>query len=88
MLIKILEQNIYTQTIYQDLEDNNCEGKERLIIELTISITILIEPATSITISLKRKNQGSIILAHNLVFHTRTKHKNIQHHYICNEIAI
>ncbi len=33
-------------------------------------------------LSLKRDNQGSIALAHNQVFHTRTKHIDIQHYYI------
>lgn len=36
---------------------------------------------------LKGDNQGSIALAHNLVFHARTKHIDIQHHYIRDEVA-
>ena len=63
-LIKISEQNTCTQAIHQDLDpDNTCGGKE--------------EPATNITIPLKGDNQGSIALAHNPVFHTRTKHIDI-----------
>lgn len=73
-LIKISEQNTYAQAIHQDLDpDNTCGGKE--------------EQATSITIPLKGDNQGSIALAHNPVFHARTKHIDIQHHYIHDEIA-
>ncbi len=37
--------------------------------------------------SLKGDNQGSIALAHNPVFHARTKHIDIQHHYIHDEVA-
>lgn len=39
------------------------------------------------TIPLKEDNQGSIELAHNLVFHSRTKHIDIQHHNIRDEVA-
>ena len=38
-------------------------------------------------IPLKDDNQGSIALAHNPVFYSRTKHIDIQHHYICDEVA-
>ncbi len=38
------------------------------------------------TIFLKGDNQGSFALAHNQVFHARTKHINIQHHYIPDEV--
>ena len=41
----------------------------------------------SIVIPLKGDNQGSIALAHNPVFHSRTKHIDIQHHYIRDEVA-
>lgn len=36
--------------------------------------------------SLKSNNQGSIALAYNLVFHSKTKYINIQQHYICNKV--
>ncbi len=36
---------------------------------------------------LKGDNQGSIALAHNPVFHARTKHIDIQHHYIHDKVA-
>lgn len=45
------------------------------------------QPALSRAIPLKGDNQGSISLAHNPVFHVRTKHIDIQHHYIRDEIA-
>lgn len=86
-LIKISEQNTCAQAIYQDLEDNGCGGEEGPTTEPAKCITIPTEPATSITIPLKGDNQGSIALAHNPVFHARTKHIDIQHHYICDEIA-
>lgn len=41
-----------------------------------------------IAILLKSDNQRSIALAHNHVFYLRTKHINIQHHYICDEVAL
>lgn len=39
------------------------------------------------TVSLKGDNQGSLALAYNPVFHARTKHIDIQHHYIRDEVA-
>ncbi len=41
-----------------------------------------------IVIPLKGDNQGSITLAHNPIFHSRTKHIDIQHHYIRDEVAL
>ena len=38
-------------------------------------------------IPLKGDNQGSIALRYNPVFHARTKHIDIQHHYIRDEVA-
>ncbi len=38
-------------------------------------------------LSPKGDNQGSITLAHNSVFHARTKHIDIQHYYIRDEVA-
>lgn len=43
--------------------------------------------STDPSISLKGDNQGSIALAHNPVYHARTKHIDIQHHYIRDEVA-
>ena len=40
-----------------------------------------------IPITMKGDNQSSISLANNSVLHTRTKHIDIQHHYICDELA-
>ena len=38
-------------------------------------------------INMRGDNQGSIALAYNLVFHARTKHIDIQHHYIRDEVS-
>ncbi len=38
------------------------------------------------TVSLKSDNQGSLALAHTPVFHARTKHIDIHHHYIRDEV--
>ena len=46
-----------------------------------------IESEGQIVIPLKGDNQGSIALAHNPVFYSRTKHIDIQHHYIRDEVA-
>lgn len=70
-LIKISEQNTCAQAIHQDL-DTACGGGR-------------VSPP-SITIPLKGDNQGSI-LAHNPVFHSRTKHIDIQPRYLCEEVA-
>lgn len=40
-----------------------------------------------IVIPLKRDNQGSIAVSHSPVFYSRTKQIDIQHHYICDEVA-
>lgn len=72
-LIKISEQNTSSQAIHQDL-DTACGGGGR-------------ESPPNITIPLKGDNQGSIALAHNPVFHSRTKDIDIQHHYIRDEVA-
>lgn len=42
---------------------------------------------SNIVILLKGDNQGSIELAHNPVFHSRTNHTDIQYHYIRDEVA-
>ncbi len=39
------------------------------------------------TILLRGNNQGFIALAHNPVFHSQTKHIDIQHHYKRDEVA-
>ncbi len=41
-----------------------------------------------IVIPLKSDDQRSIALAHNPIFHSRTKHIDIQHHYIRDEVAL
>lgn len=77
-VIKISERNTCAQAIHQDLDrDNACGGEEKPTTE----------PATSITIPPKGDNQGSIAFGHNPVFHARTKHIDIQHHYIRDEVA-
>lgn len=57
-----------------------------------ISNAALTDPSISASrdpfISLKGDNQGSIALTHNPVYHTRTKHFDIQYYYICDEVAI
>lgn len=40
----------------------------------------------NIVIPLKGDNQGSITLAHNQIFYSKTKHIDIQHYYIYNEV--
>lgn len=45
------------------------------------------ENSTITTISLKNDNQSFIALAHNSVFYSKTKHINIQHHYIWDDVS-
>lgn len=77
-LIKVSEYNTSVYAIQEDLafeyggEDKLVEGKKQ---------------TPQIAISLKSDNQGSIALVHNPVFHLRTKHIDIKHHYIRNEVA-
>ena len=40
------------------------------------------------TVSFKGDNQGFFALAHNPVFHTSTKHIDIQYHYIWEEVEV
>lgn len=44
-------------------------------------------PSHGDAVNMKGDNQGSIALAHNPVFHARTKHIDIQHHYIRDEVS-
>lgn len=76
-LIKVLQDNTYVHPLYQDLDDER-KGENKLA---------RIPEATPIVIPLKSDNQGSIALAHNPVFHSRTKHIDIQHHYIRDEVG-
>lgn len=45
------------------------------------------EKETPIIISLKDNNQRLFALVHNLVFHLKMKHIDIQYHYIRNKAA-
>lgn len=69
--IKISDSNSSAMAIQAD-QDAACGGEK------------LVAPDS---IPLKGDNQGSIALAHNPVFHARTKHIDIQHHYIRDEVA-
>lgn len=80
-LIKVLEQNTSAQAIQADLSierGGEAESSEKGIEH---------GGEVKIVIPLKGDNQGSIALAHNPVFHSRTKHIDIQHHYIRDEVA-
>lgn len=90
-LIKVSERNTSVSQIHQDLGivrggggsssesgDNGKGGDQALESGDT---------KRQIVIPLKGDNQGSIPLAHNPVFHPRTKHIDIQHHYMRDEVA-
>lgn len=72
-LIKVSKHNTSVQAIQDDLVI--ARGGAKLTKEGK-------RPTAPIVIPLKGDNQGSIALAHNLVFHSRTKHIDIQHHYM------
>lgn len=89
-LLKVSESNTSAHAIQNDL-DIACGGGEIVIplkdnnaIENDFDIAC---GGGEIVIPLKGDNQGSIALAHNPVFHSRTKHIDIQHHYIRDEVA-
>lgn len=83
-LIKVSQSNTCVQNIQRDL--NIARGGEELNVEGSNVGNIDCKEQQMI-IPLKGNNQGSIALAHNPVFHSRTKHIDIQHHYIRDEIA-
>ena len=76
-LIKVSGGNTCAQAIQQD----------RVIARGGGSESGVSDGVGDIVIPLKGDNQGSIALAHNPVFHSRTKHIDIQHHYIRDEVA-
>ena len=71
-LIKVSEKNTNVHQIHQDL-DIGREGED--------------ESEASIFIPLKGNNQGSIALAHYLVFYSKINYINIQYYYIWNEMV-
>lgn len=96
-LIKVSKQNTCVSAIHQDLDVERggrseltkasilaAPGPEVAAPGLEVAAP---GPARPIVIPLKSDNQGSIALTHNSVFHSRTKHINIQHHYIRDEVA-
>lgn len=68
--------------IQQDL-DIVYGGKSKL----EIGEEVIFNKGKPIVILLKINNQSSIALAYNPVFYSETKHIDIQHHYICDEVA-
>ncbi len=71
-LIKVSQNNTCAQSIYENL-DIARRGEETNVGEMIIP--------------LKGDNQGSIALAYNPVFHSKTKHIDIQHHYIRDKVV-
>ena len=73
--IKVVEES----TVAAEIKANLREQEEEIVVT---------KPSKEhVPISLKGDNQGSIALAHNHVYHARTKHIDIQHHYIRDEVA-
>lgn len=73
--IKIVEKSTGAAEIKANLQDQEEE--------VVVTMPLKEHPP----ISLKGDNQRSIALAHNPVYHARTKHIDIQHHYICDKVA-
>lgn len=82
-LIKVSQSNTCVQNIQWDL--NIARGGEESNVESSNVGNIDCKEQQMI-IPLKGDNKGSIALAHNPVFHSRTKHIDIQLHYIRDEI--
>ena len=72
-LIKVFEQNSSAHAIQDSLDD--------------LDTTNWGGGEEEIVIQLKGENQGSIVLALNLIFYSRTKHIDIQHYYIRDKVA-
>lgn len=82
-LIKVSKNNTCVHAIHQDL-DNERERGNKLARSYERAGS---SEATPIVIPLKGDNQGLIAMAHNPVFHSKTKHTDIQHHYIRDEVG-
>ena len=85
--IKIAERSTGAAEIKANLRDQEKERRDSLFNATPSNTTAPLTDVTKRSISLKGKNQGSIALAHNPVYHARTKHIDIQHYYICDEVA-
>lgn len=83
--INVVEGNSSASALLEDDTIRGGEAKQTPVSEATPEGRE--SNLISSTIPLKRDNQGSIALAHNPVFHSRTKHIDIQHHYIRDEVA-
>ncbi len=81
-LIKVSERNSSVRQIQKNLDIVRGGRASRELVR-----AVGVDENEQIVIPLKGDNQGSIALAHNPVFHSRTKHIGIQHHYICDEVA-
>lgn len=89
-LIKVSERNTSVSQIHQDLGIVRGEGSSIESGDNGKGGGQALESGDNkreIVISLKGDNQGSIALAHNPIFHSRTKHIEIQYHYIRDEVA-
>ena len=85
-LIKVSQNNTSVHAIHRDLHDER-GGEDELSELAEKNEPAKIPKVTEIVVPLKGDNQGSIALAHNPVFHSRTKHIDIQHHYIRDEVG-
>lgn len=74
----------------KQIKDNAARLEGEIPSRTLTSIATLVAAIANIftLLSLKDDNQGSIALAHNLVFHAQTKHIDMQYHYICDEVVI
>lgn len=88
-LIKVSERNSSVRHIQQDVDIVRGGRASRELVRASQELVraVGVGENEQIVIPLKGDNQGSIALAHNPVFHSRTKHIDIQHHYICDEVA-
>lgn len=87
--IKVIQGSSRIKQILADIRSQKEEAIPSITLHFKSEKTLIIEEAllfettiTNISFLLKDDNQRSIILVHNLVFYTQTKHINIQHYYI------
>lgn len=75
--IKVTEGSKSIKEIKTNLKSQEEDNNKGIVLKATLLKTI----------SVKSNNQRLIAFAHNLIYHTQTKHINIKYHYICNKVA-
>lgn len=81
-----MEKSIDIAEIKANLWDQEEEEYKNMVLNAALT-NLSISTSTDPFISLKGNNQRFITLAYNPVYHTQTKHIDIQYYYICDMVA-